>query len=140
MFPCVNTYDSVICTQSSEKDQTLLQTWFTTLSTLFCLLLLPKNPDQNQNANMANNKQEEFVLSLDVGTTNIRAFIYDQTGAIRGHDNDKVSSKNRCVKVTNCLYIIHCVVQVNLCQKLLFLHQLTHNMITDCSLNYQFST
>jgi len=39
---------------------------------------------------MANNKQEEFVLSLDVGTTNIRAFIYDQTGAIRGHDNDKV--------------------------------------------------
>ena len=42
---------------------------------------------------MANNKQEEFVLSLDVGTTNIRAFIYDQTGAIRGHDNDKVSAK-----------------------------------------------
>ena len=27
-------------------------------------------------------------------------------------------------------------VQVNLCQKLLFLHQLTHNMTTDCSLNY----
>ena len=25
-------------------------------------------------------------------------------------------------------------VQVNLCQKLLFLHQLTHNMTTDCSL------
>ena len=32
------------------------------------------------------------------------------------------------------------VVQVNLCQKLLFLHQLTHNMTTDCSLNYEFST
>ena len=32
------------------------------------------------------------------------------------------------------------VVQVNLCQKLLFLHQLTHNMTTDCSWNYQFST
>ena len=55
---------------------------------------------------MANNEQEEFVLSLDVGTTNIRAFIYDQTGAIRGHDNDKVSAKNRCFKVTNYLYII----------------------------------
>ena len=27
-------------------------------------------------------------------------------------------------------------VQVNLCQKLLFLHQLTHNMMTDCSFNY----
>ena len=26
------------------------------------------------------------------------------------------------------------VLQVNLCQKLLFLHQLTHNMTTDCSL------
>ena len=31
-------------------------------------------------------------------------------------------------------------IQVNLCQKLLFLHQLTHNMTTDCALNYQFST
>ena len=30
--------------------------------------------------------------------------------------------------------------QVNLCQKFLFLHQLTHNMMTDCSLNYEFST
>ena len=107
MLPCVNTYDSVICTQSSEKVQTLLQTWFTTLFCLLLVLLLPENPDQNQNANMANNKQEEFVLSLDVGTTNIRAFIYDQTGAIRGHDNDKVSAKNRCFKVTNYLYIIH---------------------------------
>ena len=31
-------------------------------------------------------------------------------------------------------------VQVNLCQKLLFLHQLTHNMTTHCSLNYEWST
>ena len=31
-------------------------------------------------------------------------------------------------------------IQVNLYQKLLFLHQLTHNMTTDCSLNYEFST
>ena len=30
--------------------------------------------------------------------------------------------------------IILWVVQVNLCQKLLFLHQITHNMTTDCSL------
>jgi hypothetical protein len=29
---------------------------------------------------------------------------------------------------------------VNLCQKLLFLHQLTHSMTTDCSLNYKFNT
>mgnify|MGYP006863761315 CR=1 FL=1 len=32
------------------------------------------------------------------------------------------------------------LVQVNLCQKLLFLHQLTHNMTADCSLNYKFNT
>ena len=33
------------------------------------------------------------------------------------------------------------ILQVNLCQKLLFLHQLTHNMTTDCSLNYyKFNT
>ena len=31
-------------------------------------------------------------------------------------------------------------VQVNLCQKLIFLHQLNHNMTTDCSLNYKFNT
>ena len=30
--------------------------------------------------------------------------------------------------------------QVNLFQKHLFLHQLTHNMAKDCSLNYKFST
>ena len=30
--------------------------------------------------------------------------------------------------------------QVNICQKHLFLHQLTHNMTKDCSLNYKFST
>ena len=29
------------------------------------------------------------------------------------------------------------LVQVNLCQKLLFLHLLTHNMATDCSWNYR---
>ena len=30
-------------------------------------------------------------------------------------------------------------IQVNLCQNLLFLHQITHNMTKDCSLIYQFS-
>ena len=33
-----------------------------------------------------------------------------------------------------------CFVQVNLCQKHLFLDQLTHNRTKDCSLIYQFST
>ena len=31
-------------------------------------------------------------------------------------------------------------IQVNLCQKLLFLHQLTRNVTTDCSLNSKFNT
>ena len=31
-------------------------------------------------------------------------------------------------------------IQVNLFHKLLFLHQLTHNMTTDCSLNYKLNT
>ena len=48
-----------------------------------------------------------------------------------------------CVK--NCVWLFENVhmsveLQVNLCQKLLFLHQLTHNMKTDCSLNYKFNT
>jgi hypothetical protein len=30
--------------------------------------------------------------------------------------------------------------QLHLCQKLLFLHQLTHNWTSDCSLNYKFNT
>ena len=37
-----------------------------------------------------------------------------------------------------CLALLK--IQVNLCQKHSFLHQLTHNMTTDCSLNYKFST
>ena len=31
------------------------------------------------------------------------------------------------------------LLQVNLCKKLLFLHQLTHIMTKDCSLNHKFS-
>ena len=33
---------------------------------------------------------EKYVCSLDVGTTTIRAFIYDQNGRIKGRDLDKV--------------------------------------------------
>ena len=32
------------------------------------------------------------------------------------------------------------MLQLNLCEKLLFLHPLTHKMTTDCSLNYKFNT
>ena len=39
-----------------------------------------------------------------------------------------------------CPEVVYVYVQVNLFQKHLFLHQLTHNMTTDCSLNCHFST
>ena len=47
--------------------------------------------------------------------------------------NIETSSANLSVSKLN-------KIQVNLCQKLLFLHQLTHNMTTGCSLNYKFNT
>ena len=33
----------------------------------------------------------KYVLSLDLGTTTLRAFIYDQNGTIKGCDTDKVN-------------------------------------------------
>ena len=33
---------------------------------------------------------KNYVMSLDLGTTTIRAFIYDQNGSIKGNDMDKV--------------------------------------------------
>ena len=44
-----------------------------------------------------------------------------------------ILKKNICTH--NIIYV-----QVNLFQKFLFLHQLTHNMTKYCSLNYKFST
>ena len=38
------------------------------------------------------------------------------------------------------IFDLQTVLQVNLCQHLLFLHQLTHNMTTDCSSIYLFNT
>ena len=43
-----------------------------------------------------------------------------------------------CRKLSENCKTVH--IQVNLCHKLLFLHQITNNMTTDCSLNYKFST
>ena len=44
-----------------------------------------------------------------------------------------------CLLIRYPCFILN-VLQANLCQKLLFLHQLTHNMTTDCSMNYKFNT
>ena len=59
----------------------------------------------------------------------------------QGENNRETTNPN-----TGLFHVLHIFfrrfssVQVNLCQKLLFLHQLTHNMTTDCSLNYKFNT
>ena len=46
-----------------------------------------------------------------------------------------------CIVITSHpVKLFNFLIQVNFCQKLLFLHQLTHNMTTDCSLNYKFNT
>ena len=52
------------------------------------------------------------------------------------------SNLNSQIFIWALTYLVHFrnLLQVNLCQKLLFLHQLTHNMTTDCSLNYKFNT
>jgi hypothetical protein len=55
---------------------------------------------------------------------------------VQGMNSKKSGSyKVHFLDFTVCLFI-----QVNLCQKLLFLHQLTHNMTKDCSLNSKFNT
>ena len=69
--------------------------------------------------------QEIWILAgLYLNSTESNSFV-------RGANN--VHSRKLCKNDLN-------TVQVNICQKHLFLHQLTHNMTTGCSLNYEFST
>ena len=50
-----------------------------------------------------------------------------------------VNSNSKLIQSNICFYS-GCYVQVNLWERLLFLHQLIHNMTKDCSLIYQFCT
>ena len=50
------------------------------------------------------------------------------------------SLKNLNLVITDGSHTINWLLQANLFQKHLFLHQLTYNMTKDCSLNYEFST
>ena len=43
-------------------------------------------------------------------------------------------------RISSESWTLFLLLQVNICQKHLFLHQRTHNMTTDFSLNYAFST
>jgi len=44
-------------------------------------------------ATVTSNKDLKYVLALDVGTTTIRAHVYDQTTTIRGSGNRKVGCR-----------------------------------------------
>ena len=81
-------------------------------------------------------KREVFYGSLIKGLT-------DQIQNVRIIDFSRLSDSLFCLDIFlnhNLLASRSTSVQVNLCQKLLILHHLTHNMTTDCSLNYKFNT
>ena len=54
--------------------------------------------------------------------------------------NLKICCRSKDLFLLDDDFIQKSLVQVNLCQKSLFLHQLNHNITTDCSMNYEFST
>ena len=66
-----------------------------------------------------------FTQAMDYGLENLELRKCEVKGVMKRPERNQLKSLN---------------LQVNLCQKLLFLHQLTHNMTTDCSLNYKFIT
>jgi glycerol kinase len=43
-----------------------------------------------ESVDIVSRMSHKFVVSVDVGTTTIRAFVYDENGHIRGRDLDKV--------------------------------------------------
>ena len=55
------------------------------------------------------------------------------------HVNDKKTNKTNQFKCLICgtTFLHKHSLQVNLCQKIFFLHQLTHNIMTDCSSELQ---
>ena len=79
-------------------------------------------------------------------------FIQDETETISDSEeevdenNNKMQANSTILVISNTYSYVDLteddpvVVQVNLCQKVSFLHQLTQNMTTDCSLNYKFNT
>ena len=66
-----------------------------------------------------------FTQAMDYGLENLELRKCEVKRVMKRPERNQLKSLN---------------LQVNLFQKLLFLHQLTHNMRTDCSLNYKFNT
>jgi hypothetical protein len=70
-----------------------------------------------------------FLLYIALGYVFFSAFVF---GYCKKIHISKIFTRVSCPNKYN-------FVQVNLCQKLFFLHQLTHNMTNDCPWTYQFS-
>ena len=66
--------------------------------------------------------------------------VYYSGNEVHGKPPDGASPNKEDGQNYECLENSRLVQQVNLCQKLLFMYQLTHNMTKDFSLIYQFST
>ena len=79
-----------------------------------------------------------FIIHRTQRLRLIKVQIYLESGSLDLFEfrvADALTEDQRLISSIPYLYI-----QVNLCQKLLFFHQLTHNMTTDRLLNYEFST
>ena len=59
--------------------------------------------------------------------------------SVTKNSRQKTKKTSDFCHMTTCSIILNKELQVNLFQNYLFLHQLTHNMTTDCSLNYKFN-
>ena len=108
-----------------------------TKTRLHCTVRITKNRKSTQNkiSKIGTNLQKllqlpEFVKSgLELCKVNASIPILNMSAAGLSKQSSSAAysgPKNMKMKV----------IQVNLCQKLLFLHQLTQNMTTDCSWNY----
>ena len=52
----------------------------------------------------------------------------------------RIPALNVSASPVTIVVVFQIMIQVNLCQKLSFFHHLTHNIATNCSLNYKFNT
>ena len=79
----------------------------------------------------------DYVLCNSAVREKLVAKINQTTQDFFGPMEGREKNTDLC-RIINDRYDIF-LLQVNLCQKLLFLQQVTHNMTTDCSLNYKFN-
>ena len=112
---------------SSIHTAVLITSWFSSnftcyTSGVFGFITLQKNPVTNKEKMLKTGAEK--LLRKNPGISLLRS-------ATSTHTNSTKLCQNKAGESN--------FIQVTLCQKLLFLHQLTHNMTTDCSSNYKFN-